>query len=197
MVLFDMLRISDDGKRMYINLHVNKADYFENIYLDSLTIIPADKVLETSPTVPSEDYVYKKVFDDRLKEASMVLQPTDMNEKYTKSDFSSDLFFVYVKVKGTPDACTPCRLDEEITLGATFDENLLYQRVMGYTKQLADNCQMPVGFMDFILQWNAFKAAVETEHFVPAIKFWKMLFDSSGFATGQTTSYTKNCGCHG
>lgn len=203
MVLFDMLRVSDDGKRMYINLHVNKADYFENIYLDSLTIIPADKVLETSPTVPSEDYVYKKVFDDGLKEAAMVLQPTDMNEKYTKSNFSSDLFFVYVKVKGTPDACTPCRLDEEITLGVTFDDNLLYQKVMQYTNSLADDCKIPVEFMDFILLWNAFKASVETEHYIPAIKYYNMLFgmDTAGKPYGAYDKTSgiihKPCGCHG
>lgn len=193
MVLFDMLRISDDGKRMYINLHVNKADYFENIYLDSLTIIPADKVLETSPTVPSEDYVYKKVFDDGLKEANMVLLPTDMNEKYKKSDFSSDLFFVYVKVKGTPDACTPCRLDEEITIGVTFDINMLYQAVMQFTRQLSNKCDIPQEFLDLILLWNGFKAAIETEHYIVAIDFWKKLFHNKN----STTSFIKGCGCHG
>ena len=33
MILFDQLRISDDGKRLYINAHVNKADYFANVYI--------------------------------------------------------------------------------------------------------------------------------------------------------------------
>ena len=132
MILFDVLRISDDGKRMYLNFHVNTADYFKDLYLDSLTIIPAGKVLETEPNVPSEDYIYKKVYEEDTKNDALVLLPTDMNEHFSKSDFSSDLFFVYVKVKGTPDACTPCRLDEEITLGVTFDENMLYQQVMDY-----------------------------------------------------------------
>ena len=195
MVLFDQLRVSDDGKRMYINLHVNKAEYFDNIYLDEMVIIPADKVLETSPTIPSEDYIYKKVFEDGLKEADMVLLPTDFNEHFTKADLSHDLFFVYVKVKGTPDPCTPCRLDEEITLGVTFDENLLYQKVMGFTKDFADECQIPVGFTDFILMWNAFKASIETEHYIPAIKYWSMLFNYGGKSIGLTS--IKSCGCHG
>lgn len=195
MVLFDQLRISDDGKRMYINLHVNKASYFDNIYLDEMVIIPADKVLETSPTIPSEDYIYKKVFDDDLKEANIVLLPTDFNEHFSKSDFSHDLFFVYVKVKGTPDPCTPCRLDEEITLGVTFDENLLYHKVMGFTKDFADDCQIPVGFTDFILMWNAFKASIETEHYIPAIKYWSMLFNYGGKVFSPSS--LKPCGCHG
>ena len=193
-VIFDQLRIADDGKKMYINLHVNKAEYFNDIYLDSITIITADKVSETNPDIPTSDYIYNKVFEDNQKEADLVLLPSDFNEHFTKSNFSSDLFFVFVKIKGTPSECTPCRLDEEITLGVTFDENLLYQRVMGFTKGLTDDCQIPTEFTDFILLWNAFKASVETEHYVPAIKFWKMLFDNRG---SVAMSKPKNCGCHG
>ena len=195
MITFDQLRVSDDGKRMYINLHVNNADYFQNIYLDSLVITTADKVSETSPHLPSEDYIYKKEFTDNEREADFVLQPVDMNEKFSKSSFSSDLFFVYVKVKGTPDPCTPCRLDEEITLGVTFDENLLYQKVMQYTKSLADDCTIPVEFIDFILLWNAFKASIETEHYIPAIKYYNMLFEKSN--TIASYEMIKPCGCHG
>lgn len=192
-IIIDQLRISDDSKRMYINLHVNKAEYFDNIYLGSITIMTADKVSETNPNEPTEDYIYKKVFDDEVKEADLVLQPTDFNENFMKSDFSRGLFFVFIKIKGVPDECTPCRLDEEITLAITFDENMLHQKVMGFTKALADECKTPVGFSDFILLWNAFKASVETEHYIPAIKYWKMLFED-GASLGITT---KPCGCHG
>lgn len=195
MILFDQLRVSDDGKRMYISIHVNRASYFDDIYLDEIVITTADKVLETSPTIPSEDYIYKKVFDNGMKEADIVLLPTDFNEHFTKSNFSSDLFFVYVKVKGTPDPCTPCRLDEEVTLGVTFDESLLYQQVMQFTKSLAEDCNIPVGFTDFILKWNAFKAAVETEHYIPAINYYQQLFGSTVGISAKGTS--KPCGCHG
>ena len=58
-VIFDQLRISDDGRKMYINLHVNKAEYFDNIYLDSLTIMTSDKVSETNPYAPTSDFIYK------------------------------------------------------------------------------------------------------------------------------------------
>lgn len=192
-VIFDQLRISDDGKRMYINLHINNADYFDNVYLDSLTIMTADKVSETDPYQPTEESIYHKTFDGEQKEANLVLTSLDFNERFLSgSTLSKDLFFVYVKIKGTPDECTPCRLDEEVTLGVTFDENMLYQRVMDYTKSLADTCNIPRGFINLILQWNAFKASVETEHYIPAIKFWKLMFANPVFNT-----ITKNCGCHG
>lgn len=192
-VIFDQLRISDDGKRMYINLHVNKAEYFDNVYLDEITIMTSDKLSETNPHLPTSDYIYNKVFSGNQKEADLVLQTTDFNEKFNKSDFTKDLFFVFVKIKGVPSECTPCRLDEEVTLGVTFDENILYQKVMDFTKDLAKDCQIPSEFADFILLWNAFKASVETEHYIPAIKYWQMLFDKSS----TSVSGTKNCGCHG
>ena len=205
-VVFDQLRISDDGKRMYIDVHVNKADYFDNIYLDELTIMTADKVSETNPDSPTEDYIYKKVLDDNQKEAHLMLTAADFMKtweedpnamKFPQSDMSKTLFFVYVKIKGVPDECTPCRLDEEVTVATTFDENILYQQVMNYTRQLADDCTIPTGFTDFILLWNAFKASVETEHYIPAINYFNMLSDNMGTIGGSKVGITRNCGCHG
>ena len=203
-VIFEQLRISDDGGRMYINLHVNKAEYFNDIYLDNLTIMTYDRLSETDPHIPTEDYIYNKVFDDNQKEANLVLTADDFLRtweedphamQFKRADMSNTLFFVFVRIKGVPSECTPCRLDEEITLGVTFDENMLYQRVMDYTKDLAKDCQIPVGFTDFILLWNAFKAAIETEHYIPAIDFWKKMFGGRGGAS--LINNPKPCGCHG
>lgn len=192
MLIFDQLRLSDDATRLYINVHVNKADYFKDIYLDNIKIMTADKVSETNPEVPTEDCIFTHTFGDNVKEAALVLTVNDFLT-LKQSDMSRTLFFVYVKCKGTVGACVPCRLDELTTLGVTFDEKLLYQRVMDYTKSLVDDCKIPVGFTDFILLWNAFKASIETEHYIPAIKFWNQLFDVD--TIGNITY--KGCGCHG
>lgn len=205
MIIFDQLRISDNGKKMYINAHVNKANYFDNIYIDSIVIMTADKVSETNPFMPTSDYIYIKKADDGTKELDLVLTPNDLSRSwetdvnaiaFNQADMSNTLFFVYIKCKGTPDSCTPCRLDEEVTLGVTFDENVLHQRVMGFTKQLVSSCcNVPTDFIDFILLWNAFKASVETEHYIPAIKFYNMLFGIVKKDGYQST--TGGCGCHG
>ena len=192
MLIFNQLRLSDDATRLYINVHVNKADYFKDIYLDNIKIMTADKVSETNPEVPTEDCIFTHTFGDNIKEVALVLTVNDFLT-LKQSDMSRTLFFIYVKCKGTVGACIPCRLDELTTLGVTFDEKLLYQRVMDYTKSLADDCKIPVGFTDFILLWNAFKASVETEHYIPAIKFWNQLFD---VGTIGNITY-KGCVCHG
>lgn len=206
MIIFDQLRISDDGRKMYINAHVNKADYFDNAYIDSITIMTSDKVLETAPGTPTSDYIYTKKIEGNEKEINLVLTANDFTRTWERDpkampfkqgDMSRTLFFVYIKCKweGTPGECIPCTLDEETTLGVTFDENMLYQRVMDYTKDLLDECKIPIAFMDFILLWNAFKASIETEHYIPAIKFFNMLFgivDASGHK-----GIIKGCGCNG
>lgn len=203
MIIFDQLRLSDDAQRMYVNVHVNTADYFDKTYLDRIVIMTADKVLEatTADLYPADsdgnpiDCIYTKQFEDDTKEAALVLTVNDFTGLKT-TDMSKTLFFVYVKCKGTVGEGVPCRLDELTTLGVTFDEKLLYQRVMDYTKALADDCKVPVGFTDFILLWNAFKASIETEHYVPAIKYWQMLFEDSLY-NAQTYTMKGGCGCHG
>jgi hypothetical protein len=202
MIIFDRLQISDNGKWLYIDVHVNQADYFENIYIDKVIIQTQDQVSESDPCTPGDQCIYQMTADENTKELHLALN-TNTDFDITDKTLSNKLLFVYVKCKGTPDPCTPCTLDEEITLGVTFDENLLYQKVMQFTKSLADDCNIPVAFTDFILLWNAFKASMETEHYVPAIKYWNMLFgmDAEGIPYG---AYDKNsgvihklCGCHG
>lgn len=201
MLIFDQLRISDDGKRMYVNAHVNKADYFSNIYIKSITIMTADKVSETDPGSPTEDYIYKKEIEGEKRELNLVLTALDFTKTwetdakammFKDADMGNTLFFVYVECAGTPSDCTPCRLEEATTLGAVFDENILYQKVMNYTKDLLEDCTVPAGFTDFILLWYAFKSAIETEHYVAAIRFFSMLFGIVG-----DSMIAKNCGCHG
>lgn len=194
MIIFDQLRISDNGKQLYIDVHVNKSEDFENITLDKVIIQTSDQVSETDPLTPGSEYIYEATVGGNEKELHLCLDAaTDFVQPL--SSLSNLLLFVYVICKGTPGPCTPCRLDEMTTLGVTFDETLLYQKVMQLTKQLADECKVSKDFIDMILLWNGFKAAIETEHYIPAIDFWKKLFFGHHGMVG--VSNYKPCGCHG
>ena len=217
-VIFDQLRISDNGQQFYINAHVNMADYFENAYIECITIKTADKISESNPKDYSHDFIYRKDFPaNTAKEVNLVLTAGDFdaawnnynssteqiinpNNPYATESFngnlSSTLFFVYIKVSDSISPCTPCTLDEPVTVGVTFDTTAFYQRVMGFTRELADTCNIPKGFIDTILNFNAFKAAVETDHYCAAKDFYEQLFESGGSSTGSAT-IRKGCGCHG
>ena len=205
MVIFDLLRLSDDGKKLYISAHVNKASYFDNMYISRVTVMTQDQVSTSDPLIPVEDkYIWQQEYtaEENIREINLVIGAEDCIRRwesnvqkmnFSQADMLKTLFFVYIEEGGTLGECTPCRLDEKTTLGVTFDENLLYQRVMNYTRELADDCSVPQGFTDFILQWNAFKSAIETEHYLPAIDYWKRLF---GEGTALSTAYsTRGCGC--
>ena len=215
-VIFDQLRISDDGNKLYINAHVNTADYFDNAYLDCITIKTSDYISETNPKDYSHNYIYRKNFEAGTeKEVNLVLTKADFDAAYSNYNseeeliinenkphatisfdgtLSNTLLFVYVKIDENISPCTPCILDEPVTVGVTFNTKLLYQNMMGYTKELANTCEIPKGFTDYILTYNAFKAAVDTGHYGPAIDFWKQLFGDSSNTTYGTK---KGCGCHG
>ena len=201
MVIVEQFRISDDGKMMYLDVHVNKADYFTNIYLDHIIISTSNQVSEADPLSPGNEYVYRYDAGEADKEAHLALFPANFNEHYTKSDFSGDLFFAYIVCKGSVGECTPCRLDELTTLAVTFDYNLFYQRVMGYTRELANSCEIPSGFMDMILNFNALKAAIDTEHYVPAIGFYEQMLGLGNahrsITSGGTFNSGRGCGCRG
>ena len=196
MIVYDQLRVSDDGRQLYIDAHVTKADCFADVKIEKLYICLGSQVYETLTIDPeSNGYIYKKEYSD-VKEIHECISIKDEDLIYNKTDFSRDLFFVYVGCNAIPEGCECFASVGKYVLGVTFDENLLYQKVMQFTKSLADDCEIPTGFMDFILLWNAFKASVETEHYIPAIKYYNMLFDVNGIG-GETFNHTKPCGCHG
>lgn len=139
--------------------------------------------------------MWSEVPIERKKELHLVLRASDMNEYFSDSNLSNHMFFVYIECDGNPTANTPCTLDEQTTLAVTFDYGVLFYKALGYTKELAQNCSIPGGFTDFILNYDALKLAIETEHYVSAIDFWKKLKSDDGIVT--TRSANRPCGCHG
>ena len=349
MVVFDQLRISDDGQAMFLDAHVNKASYFDDVYISKVTICTEAQVSETNPLSYGDDYIYQEnveplssvvqlydkvqilsenqllgtmldnggwrvtispdasaessalslalsgkfsqmdtgytpklvvatnafnpltnnlshseiiftvdgsAFEDKghrvwqfkgkgdvgqntvlnfylyvqdpegtytflrldatddvnflhflwqgysvipdsnQKEVHLVLNNNSFNEKFTASDLSSNMFFVYVECGGTPSSDVPCRLDEMTTLGVTFDYGAIYNPAMNYTRELGESCEVPRNFIDFILNYEALKMAIETEHYVPAIEWWRWMMNNASGKTTGCTNY-RPCGCHG
>lgn len=194
MVVFDQLRISDDGKGMYISVHVPAIEGLEQIYLYRIVIKVADQVSEIAPDYSGEDQIYEWRPSEDTKSAEIYVDINNLSPAYTKKDFCSDLFFVFVHEKNDYGECTPCRMDEPVTVGVTFDTSVMYQKVMSFTKDLADDCKISKEFMDYILQWNAFKASVDTEHWNSAVKFYKYMFAND---TGSNIAGRRGCRCHG
>jgi hypothetical protein len=194
MIIFDQLRISDDGKQLYINAHVNPAETFADTTIESLSICLGNQIYETNTIDPeSNGNIYHKEYTEGTKEINEVISIDDESLVYNMSTFK-DLLFVFIGCSGVPEGAECYTTVGNYVLGVTFDETLLYQKTMQFTKQLSVDCDVPKDFIDFILLWNAFKAAVETEHYIPAIDFWKKLFQGH---YGVSKLNSNPCGCHG
>ena len=193
--IIDQFRIDAQGQKLYLNAHVNEAEYFENMYIEKVTICTEDQVSESNPLAPGTQYVYQHTYSNEEREIGLVLSATDFNLNFTKSDLSHNMFFVYIKCGGTPASDTPCGMDEATTVGVTFDYGGIYNTAMNYTRELADDCTIPRGFIDYILNTQALQLSLDTGHYIPAINYWRWLM---GIGNRKGISYRiKACGCHG
>lgn len=190
MVVIEQLRISPDCQKLFIDAHINKASYFENLKLDSINIDTQDTVLQSFDG-PSNNPVFTYSHTTSTlesKEVHLVIDKNDIN-----ANLSKDMLYVYFHVTGTPAPNTPCRLDEPYTLVVTFNEGAIYNKMMGYTKEIINTCEVPKEFIDMILQLEAVKASIETENYASANKFYHRLIN---IKSSVGTSHI-NCGCHG
>ena len=189
MVVIEQLRISSDGQKLFIDAHINKSSYFENLVIDKISIDTQNTVLQSFDG-PSENpvFTHSTITNTlRPKEVHLVV-----DKNIIDADLCKDMLYVYFHVSGTPSSNTPCGLDSPYTLGVTFNEGIIYNRMMGYTKEIANTCEIPMGFIDMILQLEVIKAAIETENYVTANKFYNRLINLKSSSTSNI-----NCKCHG
>ena len=189
MVTFQELRITPDGQNLIIDVSViRNPSYYQDVYLDTIQIDTQDTFIESGPSSKTVyNTIIKGVEGKSLKSIRLTLDAGDL-----LPSLNSNLFFVYVKVKGTPSADTPCGMDNITTLGVVFNFYPLYQHAFNYIKELSNTCSIPKNFINYILQYKAFEFAIKTGHYTEAIKYWKKFFMKI-----KNSAITSNCGCYG
>ena len=184
MVQFNELRITPDGQKLIIDVSVKDLEYYTNVYLDTIQIDTQDTFVESGP---SSEVAYTKTIGGNSKSVKLELGTGDL-----LPSLKDNLFFVYVRTKGTPASNTPCGMDIITTVGVVTNLYPLYQQAFGYIMELSDTCIIPKNFINFILQYKAFELAVKTGHYTEAIKYWKRFFMGI-----KDSVITPNCGCYG
>lgn len=190
MVQFNELRISPDGKNLYIDVSVKNEEYYRDVYIDSIMIDDQDTYKNSGPSSRSKivypvcDILSGITPDEDLKRVKLVLDSTDLGSM-------DKLFFVYVKTKGTPREDTPCGMNNTITMGTVADLYPFYQRAMSYIGELAESCSVPQDFVDYILRLKAMELAIKTCNYEDAIDYY------TKFLRGRkdTTVRKGGCGC--
>ena len=102
MVIIEQLRISDDGRKMFIDAHVNKAEQFENVYLSKVTVLTEDQVMEANPYSYGDDYIYQQTITPYLVEED-TLEPVTRKVQILSEQNLLDVLNEY---GGIPVDCT-------------------------------------------------------------------------------------------
>lgn len=213
MIQFNELRISPDNQELIIDVSVKDLSIYSNVYLDSIIIDNQDTFTNNGPssnpiyshTIESKvDPLYaipeysgcNQVLEEETKAQCFSIE-NDGNTKHYRLvltgkdiNISGNLFFVYVIAKGTPDPSTPCTMDNMTTLGVVCNLHDIFQSCMSYIRELESNCNIPKGFIDYILRFKAFELSLATGNYVTAIKYWNKFFKNKSFSNPST------CNCH-
>lgn len=177
MIHFNELKITPDNKHLIIDVSVSNESYYDNVYLDSIIVDNQDTYVGTGP---SSNPIYEYIVQDTVSPVT----GESNGVKHIRLDLDTidienlqGLFFVYVRVKGTPSPDTPCGMDNIITMGTVTNMYPFYQQAMNYIGELASNCSVPQNFIDYILRLKGLELAIKTGNYPDAIKYYNKFFN--------------------
>jgi hypothetical protein len=188
MVHFNELRIDQNNKCFIIDVSIKSSALYSNVYLDSISIDTQDTYKDGGPS--SSIIYYKNITqeDSEAKHYRLELSVGDF-----LPSLSNNMFFVYVKAKGIPSINTPCGMDNEYTLGVTFNPCALYNSFMAYIKEINNTCELPKGFINIFLQFKAIELSVNTEHYAQAIEYYNKFIKN---LDKVSNGHIKSCNCY-
>lgn len=201
MVTFKELGISNDSKALVIDACIPDLPWFEDCYIESVKVCGQDAYMDGSEPPSGALSLYERpggTPEGCHKEVSLVVQDGyQCGESVFHLPLDDTLFFVYVKMGGTPkpygDEPVPCGFDEEWSMGVTFSTCKLYEGMMQHVKETADTCQVPANFLDWYMRVEALEAAINCNHLMEAVSIWNKWFKGNGPMPGSYRNYL----CHG
>ena len=183
MIKFTELRVQKE--RLTIVAEVREIEhYYDNVYIDKIIVDTQDTFTTSGP---SANPIYSVTVNGNLKEFSISLSSTELGG----IDINHTMFFVYGVAKGTPAPETPCGYDDVNSVGVTFSMCPIYNKTMGYIKEVENSCEIPKDFINMIIQLKAIQYSVDSGHFTQAVKYYNKFYKNLSVNTSHT------CGCHG
>lgn len=197
MVIFNECRIDKEGKNLIIDVSIDNLPYYENIYLESITIDTDETFIENGP---SSNPIYRRnlsTSSDSPLVPEVSIKPRNIRLKLTYRELSlntldNNILFVYIGVGGVPDPDTPCGMDNKYSVAVAVNMRPIYNKTMSYIKELEETCATSKGFIDMILRFKAFELSLKTGNFTTAIKQWDKLLKNKGIVV-----LNRGCDCNG
>lgn len=204
MVRFNELRITEDRKCLIVDCEIERVGLYSDMYIESI-YVDYYKFAGSFAFPTDKGYLlYEKGEDDiELKAVRTSMNEQDLlNTQFGIETFEDGLFFVTVVCGGDPRPQIinlPCGSDSYMDTQAVIDWKGFYERGMGYISALysgcGDKCSIPAGFEDFVLLWNAFKAAIASCDWPMVVKLWDRILRSRLALDSSCGRVISDCGC--
>lgn len=208
MIEFNKCTIDPSGKKLIIEASVKDKEYYEDVYIHSITIDTEDTF---HPLGISQEPIYFQTFESTINTAvytegssePQLVKETVYNNKHISveltpsilnlQNFNNNVFFVFVRATGTPSSDTPCGEDNIYTKAIVVNLTPIYEEALLYTKELNNNCSIPKKLIDIILRYKALDLAIKSGESYTVAEYWKKLFKNrNNYPVNNNT-----CKCNG
>lgn len=185
MIQFTELKIHpEDGGYITLKASIQNESYFDNIVMDSVVI---DNQETYNSDGPSDNPVYSITFSDDRRSIDIIIRNNEI-----LGNLLSDLFFVYIKVRGTFASNTPCGLDKVWAMCPILYPYPLYCNMLKLLKlEEATPCTSNRAFLDYFMKFKALQFALYTQNGLRAIEYFKLLKGNVNIV------HNNPCNCHG
>lgn len=171
------LAIDSTGSYMTITASVKTDSYYTDVYIDKISIDTQDTYIENGPSTTP---IYTQTITGSQKSISITLDTND----FTQS-MNSNMFFVYVKSKGTPTSDVPCGADVVTSVGVVYNNYPIFQRGMKYIKEILNPKNIEKAFIDFILQIKALELSIITSNYTISVYYWNKFFKDNVYINNE------------
>lgn len=209
MVIFNELRIKEDGSCLVIDCEVENVDVYANMYIQKIYLEYYKKTSAASMPGENAFLVYENTLPDKSVRGKRVTLSVNALRftHFGISSFDDGLFYVIVECGGEPlpeVSYMPCTYDDVRAIGVILDWKSFYTRGMQYVSALygacgqKNFCDYPAGFEDFIILWNSLKLAINTCNWDLVASIWDRILalPEDVVSSGAThIPVSGGCGC--
>lgn len=190
MVIFDKVSLSSNNV-ITVKAHIDESLIFEGYTIRRISCAKADAF--TTSGIPREKELFWDDFLDRSVKTDLYYTINETNFDPTiKVDINKDLLLICIEVglvySNSYIENLPCYLDKRYHYALVFNNNILKEKALCYAKRVADDCSDRKDFINFILNYEAYKAYADSGDIINATKIWNKLFLNSNVI---------KCNCNG
>ena len=203
MIQFNELRITEDRKCLIVDCEIENNKLYSQMYIDNIFIDYYKNVSVVGTPSEKAYLLYGNTeSDQRVRGVKRTMSLDDLKGSEMGIDeFKDGLFYVIVICGGAPTeeaASLPCGMDEDMEIGAVLDWKSFYEKGMQHIGRMisgcGDPCDVPAGFEQFILLWNALKLALAVCDWDAVAQLWDELL-SLNRISGNGMVAGGGCGC--